>query len=50
MIARSFVLTSIHPERLKNGEQVLERSRGGLNTKIHAVVDGLRQLAKVRNG
>ncbi len=34
------------PERPKKGDQALGRSRGGLSTKIHAVVEGLGQLAK----
>ena len=46
-----------HPERArrirlpprcgeKNGDQALGRSRGRLSTKIHALVDGLGQLAR----
>lgn len=30
----------------KNGDQALGRSRGGLTTKIHALVEGLGQLAR----
>ena len=33
--------TSIAPGREKNGEQAIGRSRGGLTTKIHALVDAL---------
>lgn len=32
----------------KKGDQALGRSRGGLGTKIHALVDGLGMLAKFR--
>nr|WP_236721118.1 IS5 family transposase [Paraburkholderia phytofirmans] len=32
----------------KRGDQALGRSRGGLSTKIHALVDGLGMLAKFR--
>ena len=32
---------SIAPGREKNGEQAIGRSRGGLTTKIHVLVDGL---------
>jgi hypothetical protein len=35
------VLTSIAPVREKTGEQAIGRSRGGLTTKIHALVDAL---------
>jgi transposase len=35
------VLTSIAPGREKNGEQAIGRSRDGLTTKIHALVDAL---------
>src|SRR6266480_406656 len=34
-------LTSTAPEREKNGAQAIGRSRGGLTTKIHALVDAL---------
>src|SRR5437764_14292963 len=34
-------LTSTAPEREKNGGQAIGRSRGGLTTKIHALVDAL---------
>ncbi|MCP3724706.1 IS5 family transposase [Paraburkholderia sp. CNPSo 3272] len=34
----------------KKGDQALGRSRGGLSTKIHALVDGLGMLAKSRTG
>lgn len=30
----------------KNGDQAIGRSRGGLTTKIHALVEGLGQLAR----
>ena len=33
--------TSIAPVREKNGEQAIGRSRGGLTTKIHVLVDAL---------
>jgi len=36
-----FALISTAPEREKNGEQAIGRSRGGLTTKIHALVDAL---------
>ncbi|WP_165971636.1 IS5 family transposase, partial [Cupriavidus sp. L7L] len=36
------------PEHPKKGDQALGRSRGGLSTKIHALVDGLGMLAKFR--
>jgi transposase len=36
-----FALTSTAPGREKNGEQAIGRSRGGLTTKIHALVDAL---------
>jgi transposase len=36
-----FVLASIVPGREKNGEQAIGRSRGGLTTKIHVLVDAL---------
>jgi transposase len=36
-----FAPTSIAPARKKNGEQAIGRSRGGLTTKIHALVDAL---------
>jgi transposase len=32
----------------KNGDQAIGRSRGGLTTKIHALVDGLGMLARFR--
>jgi transposase len=32
----------------KNGDQALGRSRGGLSTKIHALVEGLGSLARFR--
>ena len=34
------------PARPKKGDQALGRSRGGLSTKIHAVVEGLGLLAR----
>jgi len=34
------------PEFQKNGDQSIGRSRGGLTTKIHALVDGLGMLAR----
>lgn len=34
------------PVRQKNGDQALGRSRGGLSTKIHSLVEGLGQLAR----
>ncbi len=37
----SYALTNTAPEREKNGEQAIGRSRGGLTTKIHALVDAL---------
>src|SRR5437867_1025373 len=37
----SCALTSIARAREKNGEQAIGRSRGGLTTKIHALVDAL---------
>src|SRR5713226_1825990 len=36
-----FAPTSITPVREKNGAQAIGRSRGGLTTKIHALVDAL---------
>src|SRR5258707_7542498 len=38
--------TSMPPARRKKGEQAIGRSRGGLSTKIHALVDGLGMLAR----
>ena len=32
----------------KNGGQALGRSRGGLSTKIHALVEGLGSLVRFR--
>ncbi len=37
----SCALISIVPAREKNGPQAIGRSRGGLTTKIHALVDAL---------
>jgi transposase len=34
------------PARRKKGEQAIGRSRGGLSTKIHALVNGLGMLAR----
>ncbi len=34
--------------RPKKGDQAIGRSRGGLSTKIHALVDGLGMLARFR--
>jgi transposase len=36
------------PAPPKNGDQAIGRSRGGLTTKIHALVDGLGMLARFR--
>ena len=36
----------MQPGRQKNGDQALGRSRGGLSTKIHALVEGLGSLAR----
>src|ERR1700730_5698929 len=38
---------SIAPEHEKNGEQAIGRSRGGLTTKIHALVDALGNPVKL---
>ena len=35
------------PEHEKNGEQAIGRSRGGLSTKIHALVDALGNPVKL---
>jgi transposase len=40
------VPTSMLPARPKKGDQSIGRSRGGLSTKIHALVDGLGMLAR----
>lgn len=44
--APSCVPISMPLARPKKGDQALGRSRGGLSTKIHALVDGLGMLAK----
>ena len=36
-----YALTSTAPAHEKNGEQAIGRSRGGLTTKIHVLVDAL---------
>ena len=38
--------TNTQPAPQKNGDQALGRSRGGLTTKIHSLVEGLGQLAR----
>src|SRR5882762_3962950 len=43
---RLCVPTSMLPARPKKGDQAIGRSRGGLSTKIHALVDGLGMLAR----
>ena len=40
-------LTSTALAREKNGEQAIGRSRGGLTTKIHALVDALGNPVQV---
>lgn len=47
-IAPLCALISTRLGRPKKGDQALGRSRGGLGTKIHALVDGLGMLAKFR--
>ncbi len=44
--APSCAPTSIPPVPLKKGPQAIGRSRGGLTTKIHALVEGLGNLAR----
>ena len=46
MTAPSSKPTSMLPVPQKNGEQALGRSRGGLTTKIHALVEGLGLMAR----
>src|ERR1700689_3462867 len=46
LTVRLCVPTSMPPARRKKGEQAIGRSRGGLSTKIHALVDGLGMLAR----
>ena len=46
LTVRLCVPTSMPPARQKKGEQAIGRSRGGLSTKIHALVDGLGMLAR----
>lgn len=41
------MLTSTAPAHEKNGEQAIGRSRGGLTTKIHALVDALGNPVEV---
>lgn len=45
-IARLCAHTSTPPVLLKKGPQAIGRSRGGLTTKIHALVEGLGNLAR----
>lgn len=47
-IAPLFALISTLLGLAKKGDQALGRSRGGLSTKIHGLVDGLGMLAKFR--